>query len=160
MGILSLLVLAPLALVVHSQDTAPSPAQTPKKAIVIGAGMSGAQAVRSLYDAGYAVTVLEARTRTGGRIHTDRTTGIPVDLGASWIHGGGQTNPVKQAVDRFGIGTVATSADSLMRFTAQGQAIADKTVERSNEAFKTLERNVAKKRIESLQSDETLEAAI
>jgi monoamine oxidase len=55
--------------------------------IVIGAGMSGATAARLLADAGQRVVVLEARSRIGGRMHTDRDAGFSVDLGASWIHG-------------------------------------------------------------------------
>lgn len=55
--------------------------------IVIGAGMSGVTAARMLADAGADVIVLEARDRIGGRMHTDRAAGFPVDLGASWVHG-------------------------------------------------------------------------
>ncbi|WP_096714644.1 flavin monoamine oxidase family protein [Microbacterium sp. SZ1] len=55
--------------------------------IVIGAGMSGSTAARMLVDEGRRVLVLEARDRIGGRMHTDRSAGFPVDLGASWIHG-------------------------------------------------------------------------
>lgn len=55
--------------------------------IVIGAGMSGVTSARMLHDAGQRVVVVEARDRVGGRMHTDRSAGFPVDLGASWIHG-------------------------------------------------------------------------
>ncbi|WP_288969848.1 NAD(P)/FAD-dependent oxidoreductase [uncultured Microbacterium sp.] len=55
--------------------------------IVIGAGMSGLTSARMLADAGQSVVVLEGRDRVGGRMHTDRGAGFPVDLGASWIHG-------------------------------------------------------------------------
>lgn len=55
--------------------------------IVIGAGMSGVSAARMLADAGQRVTVLEGRDRIGGRMHTDRRAGFPVDRGASWVHG-------------------------------------------------------------------------
>lgn len=55
--------------------------------IVIGAGMSGLTSARMLVDAGQRVVVLEGRDRIGGRMHTDRNAGFPVDLGASWIHG-------------------------------------------------------------------------
>ena len=43
--------------------------------IVIGAGISGVAAARSLYDASFKVTVLESRDRVGGRIHTDYSFG-------------------------------------------------------------------------------------
>ena len=57
--------------------------------IIIGAGASGLMAARLLKKAGVDVTVLEARDRTGGRIHTikDKTgTGI-MELGAEFVHG-------------------------------------------------------------------------
>ena len=56
--------------------------------VVVGAGIAGLSAARFLHQNGYKVTVLEARSRLGGRIHTDRSLRIPVDLGASWIQTG------------------------------------------------------------------------
>lgn len=55
---------------------------------VIGAGAAGAQAARRLRDAGFAVTVFEARDRVGGRLHTVQPAGwpIPIERGASWVH--------------------------------------------------------------------------
>jgi len=57
------------------------------RVIIIGAGMSGVAAARTLVDAGYTVKILEARDRIGGRTHTASWDGTPVDLGGSWIHG-------------------------------------------------------------------------
>jgi len=54
---------------------------------VIGAGMAGLAAARRLAENGLRVTVLEARDRIGGRLWTNRSLGVPLDLGASWIHG-------------------------------------------------------------------------
>ncbi|MED6195935.1 putative polyamine oxidase 4, variant 2 [Stylosanthes scabra] len=51
--------------------------------IVIGAGISGLAAARSLCDASFEVTILESRDRLGGRINTDYSFGCPVDMGAS-----------------------------------------------------------------------------
>lgn len=56
--------------------------------IIIGAGAAGLMAAYTLVKAGKKVTVLEALSRTGGRIHT--VTGnfeAPVELGAEFVHG-------------------------------------------------------------------------
>ncbi|GFP95182.1 lysine-specific histone demethylase 1 homolog 3 [Phtheirospermum japonicum] len=75
-----------------STDCACSPTQYdsgPKKnIIVVGAGPAGLAAARHLQRQGFAVTVLEARSRIGGRVFTDHSSlSVPVDLGASIITG-------------------------------------------------------------------------
>lgn len=56
--------------------------------IVVGAGMAGLAAARSIADAGRSVIVLEARERVGGRAWTDRTVmSVPIERGAELIHG-------------------------------------------------------------------------
>ena len=59
-----------------------------ERIVVIGAGIAGATAARALADAGHRVTVVEARHRLGGRIHTTRPAGwpLPVESGANWVH--------------------------------------------------------------------------
>jgi len=74
--------------------------------IIIGAGASGLMAAHILVKAGKTVTVLEARNRVGGRIHTGNLSfSAPVELGAEFIHGNLPVtlNLLKQA----GIGTSA-----------------------------------------------------
>ncbi|GAA1914647.1 FAD-dependent oxidoreductase [Microbacterium aoyamense] len=73
--------------------------------IVVGAGVSGLTAARLLARAGRRVVVVEARDRTGGRVHTDRTDGRVTDLGASWIHGI-EDSAVHAATQAFGMRTV------------------------------------------------------
>ncbi len=56
--------------------------------VLIGAGISGLAAARHLIKLGHSVTVLEARNRVGGRLHSvpagyDRAAGL--DLGATWF---------------------------------------------------------------------------
>lgn len=56
--------------------------------IVIGAGMAGLGAARTIVDSGHSTIVLEARERLGGRLWTDHDhMGVPVELGAELIHG-------------------------------------------------------------------------
>ncbi len=57
--------------------------------IVVGAGACGLMAARKLSEAGKKVTILEARDRIGGRIHTveEAAFAMPFETGAEFIHG-------------------------------------------------------------------------
>jgi monoamine oxidase len=57
--------------------------------IIVGAGASGLMAAHMLSAQGFKVTILEARDRIGGRIHTvtDALTGMPMEFGAEFVHG-------------------------------------------------------------------------
>ncbi|MFP6582986.1 MAG: NAD(P)/FAD-dependent oxidoreductase [Candidatus Hydrogenedentota bacterium] len=57
------------------------------RVVVIGAGIAGISAANALQRAGYGVVVLEGSNRVGGRIHTDRSLGVPIELGAARIRG-------------------------------------------------------------------------
>jgi hypothetical protein len=54
----------------------PSPPDT-MSLRVVGAGMAGLSAARSLTDAGWPVCVIEARDRIGGRVYTSRWPFFP-----------------------------------------------------------------------------------
>ena len=88
--------------------------------IVVGAGVSGLSAARTLAAKGQRVVVLEARDRIGGRLHTERLDGRITDLGASWIHGidGGPLHALTRA---FGMADAEFTVGS---YQAGGRPIA------------------------------------
>lgn len=55
--------------------------------IVIGAGAAGLIAARQILHSGRKVILLEARERTGGRIHTIQSNGYVIEAAAEFIHG-------------------------------------------------------------------------
>ncbi len=90
---------------------------------VIGAGTSGLAAAQYLTSAGYEVTILEARNRIGGRVWTDDRLGVPLDIGASWIHGD-VGNPLVDRAKDLGVETKRTF-DSFIARGGDGREMTD-----------------------------------
>lgn len=59
----------------------------PKACVIIGAGLAGLSAALKLKTAGWEVTVLDGRSRIGGRVlsHTFKDTNLICELGAEWV---------------------------------------------------------------------------
>jgi polyamine oxidase len=90
-----------------------------KPVVVVGAGMAGLGAARSLADVGWPVRVIEARDRIGGRVYTNRDWGVPLDMGASWIHGT-TDNPLTELAKKAHLETVPTDYFSVNVTVAPG----------------------------------------
>ena len=79
--------IAPAASAVGSVRDRPD-ARTPRRVVVVGAGLAGLTAAHDLRDAGWDVVVLEARHRVGGRVHTERAAfrnGLHAEAGGESI---------------------------------------------------------------------------
>ncbi|MFM8598973.1 MAG: flavin monoamine oxidase family protein [Mycobacterium sp.] len=107
----------------------PDPGGGDLDVIVVGAGIAGLAAARTLSRAGLRVVVLEARGRAGGRIWTSTEwPDLPIDLGASWIHGR-DGNPIYDLSREYGLATAVFDVGSLegsgseARYSAQGAPI-------------------------------------
>jgi monoamine oxidase len=72
-------------------------------AVIIGGGIAGLAAGLELARNGISITVLEAKKRFGGRIHTIRHNGLPIELGAEFVHG--RSKPLLDAIRDAGLPT-------------------------------------------------------
>lgn len=105
--------------------------------LVIGAGIAGLAAARQLTSLGYRVTVIEGRDRIGGRVWTDNSFGVPIDLGASWIEGT-RRNPITELRDEFGIKTIETDFEEVIVYDQDGEEVNDTTLAKMEEMFEDL----------------------
>jgi len=102
-----------------------------RRVVVVGAGFAGLGAASTLHRAGVDVTVLEARDRIGGRVHTVslhgpvslqgpvKLHGPVADAGAAWLQQY-PTNSLARLADRLGIATVATDFHAPLAAAAGG----------------------------------------
>jgi len=130
-----------------AQETPERPSGAGRRVLVVGAGLAGLAAARELQSRGHQVVVLEARERIGGRLWTSRVwPDLPMDWGASWIHGV-RDNPLTALADRAGAPRVRTRYARAVGYDAQGQVFTradererERVRDRMDEALKQAQR--------------------
>ncbi|KKA29640.1 hypothetical protein TD95_000693 [Thielaviopsis punctulata] len=81
---------------------------------IIGAGFSGLRCADVLLSHGFRVTIIEGRSRIGGRVHqATLRNGFPVDMGANWVHGT-TDNPVYEIAKATGTACSGWDATQLV----------------------------------------------
>jgi monoamine oxidase len=105
--------------------------------LIIGAGMAGLSAAAKIKaNGGRTVRVLEARDRLGGRIHTDRSTGTAIDLGAAWVHyPTDKSNPLMGLLEGLGITPNVTKWDPIWVYDDVSGAINPTTFANGEASF-------------------------
>ncbi|XP_037127620.1 peroxisomal N(1)-acetyl-spermine/spermidine oxidase [Syngnathus acus] len=120
--------------------------------VIVGCGISGIATAQRLVKSGFNhVRILEATGRSGGRIKTGKFGDNIVELGANWIHGPSEENPVFCLARQYGL----LSPDALTPenqamdigghppwipnvFTSSGRKLSPEDVYPSVEMFKEL----------------------
>ena len=108
--------------------------------LIIGAGMAGIMAGRTLQEAGHSVAIVEGRARIGGRTHTDSTLGPDIDMGGAWIHGP-HGNPLTPLAAQYGVGTGYTdfhneTGDKVLAFDGHGRQLDTAAYTRGEQIFR------------------------
>lgn len=67
--------------------------------IIIGAGMAGIGASKTLTQRGCPHVILESRDRVGGRIYPNHFAGVEVDVGATFVHCPKKNNPIAKFME-------------------------------------------------------------
>ena len=97
-----------------------------ERVLIIGAGAAGLAAAASLSQHA-SVIVLEAQGRLGGRVHTNRSLGgVPIELGAAWIHRA-DGNLVTELAEQYGCPTFVSENKRLVVHEESGGRVAATT---------------------------------
>lgn len=88
------------------------PSTSPKKVVVIGAGLSGLTTAYRLKQHGFDVEVYEARQRVGGRVFSAELDGHIIELGGQNIYDGGEATHIIALINELGLTTLEKTTPS------------------------------------------------
>lgn len=128
-------------------------ARRKESVIIVGAGISGLAAAETLRANEFDnITLLEGRDRVGGRVWTSQVwPDIPVDLGASWIHGQ-RGNPITKLAREAGVNTATTDYDNRTEYNPEGNRLSRTEERRLDKLSNQLHRWVVRRGNNSEQS--------
>ena len=126
------------------------------KIIILGSGIAGLTAAYHLKSNGINdVLILEARDRIGGRLYPfDLSENCGIQLGAQWIHGACQENPLFEFCEKEGLlsaedSLAFTSGDldagrfhKMKVYTSKGKVIADNIVKLASQKYENAMKHV------------------
>lgn len=110
--------------------------------IIIGAGIAGIACAKKLQENGKKVTILEARSRIGGRIDSLQSDADVFDLGASWIHGV-EDNPIWDIAQENHIETTVFNYDKSQYFHENGLLFSDQEVQEFESYVEEIEKRLS-----------------
>ncbi len=120
-----------------------SPAMNQAQVLIIGAGIAGLAAARELKARGISATILEGRSRIGGRVYSDRSlNNLPLDIGASWIHGI-DNNPIYKLSQSGNIKTLETNYEEIELYS-NGKFLSDRDQERIDQRLASILKETTK----------------
>ena len=106
-----------------------------KKIIVVGAGIAGVSAAKEVCkNPNFDVKILEASHRVGGRVLTVNVDGVPVELGATFIHGT-TTNVIYELCGQYGLVSGTGQCESTRESTFTMSAVLSNGDPMSNDVF-------------------------
>jgi len=130
-----------------SPNEAPLKTVDPESAetvLIIGAGIAGLAAANELLAHGFKPIVIEANSTIGGRIHTDRSLGSPVELGAMYIFGA-ENNPMVKLAEELSLPPMSVDYDNSYLYGSDGLLLPDveqerifREVEKINDSIETM----------------------
>ncbi|MGI0479248.1 flavin monoamine oxidase family protein [Geminocystis sp. CENA526] len=114
------------------------------KIIIIGAGIAGLTAGKTLQNQGFEVILLEARNRIGGRLWTSKKwDNASVDMGASWIHGK-QGNPITKLANSINAQVFPTKSEKAIIYDLNGKIITEDKEEKLDKLAQKIEQIIIK----------------
>ncbi|KAJ6619021.1 hypothetical protein B0H10DRAFT_2176066 [Mycena sp. CBHHK59/15] len=98
----------------------------PNKVLILGGGVAGIIAARTLHERGVDFEIIEARDELGGRMKSHAFGGVVVEAGANWVQGtqagSGPANPIFELAKKHGIMTQYNDFfGSITTFDTSGQ---------------------------------------